>query len=56
MARPSLRSCSGRSPLTGKPVGSRHRWPLGWGKGYCAYCGRCLEDVLEPKARKKSAA
>ena len=51
MARPSVISCSafgGRSPLTGKPVGERHRWSGGaWGVGRCDFCGRCLDEVLE---------
>lgn len=51
MSRPAVISCrvfGGRSPLTGKPVGERHRWSGGaWGKGRCEFCGRYLEDVLE---------
>lgn len=51
MARPSVISCSvfgGRSPLTGKRVGVRHRWDGGaWGVGRCVFCGRYLEQVLE---------
>jgi len=51
MARPSVIGCNvfgGRSPLTGKPVGERHRWSGGkWGEGRCEFCGRNLEDVLE---------
>lgn len=55
MARPHVISCSvfgGRSPVTGKRVGERHRWDGGsWGEGRCIYCGRYLEQVLEkPKA------
>lgn len=55
MARPAVISCrvfGGRSPLTGKPVGERHRWSGGaWGLGRCEFCGRYLEDVLEKPAR-----
>lgn len=55
MSRPSVISCSvfgGRSPLTGKPVGERHRWGGGaWGKGSCDFCGRYLDDVLEKPAK-----
>jgi hypothetical protein len=51
MSRPSVISCSvfgGRSPLTGKRVGERHRWDGGaWGVGRCVFCGRDLEQVLE---------
>jgi len=50
--RPSVISCrvfGGRSPSTGLTVGSRHRWPDGWGKGQCLFCGKYLEDVLEKK-------
>jgi hypothetical protein len=51
MTRPSVIGCGvfgGRSPLTGKPVGERHRWSGGkWGEGRCKFCGRYLEDVLE---------
>ena len=44
----SCRVFGGRSPLTGKPVGERHRWSGGaWGEGRCEFCGRYLEDVLE---------
>lgn len=49
MARPTVLPCSvfgGRSPLTGKRVGERHRWPHGWGKGACLFCHHFLEDVL----------
>ena len=38
----------GRSPKTGKPVGSRHRWSGNkWGDGYCIFCNRQLEQVCE---------
>lgn len=53
MTRPYVRGCYGRSPHSGKPVGQRHSWPMGWGKGYCEYCGRTLEDVLEKPAARK---
>lgn len=57
MARPSVVSCrvlGGRSPLTGKPVGERHRWSGGaWGQGRCEFCGRCLEDVLEKRVKSE---
>lgn len=37
-----VRTCNGRSPKTGKRVGSRHRW-LG---GYtCDFCGRTQDQV-----------
>lgn len=57
MTRPSVISCAvfgGRSPNTGKPVGSRHSWSGGsWGEGRCRFCGRYLEEVLEkPKPPK----
>ena len=48
--RPALRACFGRSPKTGKKVGERHRWPSGWGKGRCEFCGKFLQDVLERPA------
>lgn len=43
--RPFVLPCSifgGRSPLTGKPVGQRHRW----GSVTCDFCGKYREDVL----------
>lgn len=46
----------GRSPKTGKPVGSRHRWSGDkWGEGVCDFCGRLLEGVLEqePPAKQR---
>lgn len=59
MSRPSVISCrvfGGRSPLTGKPVGERHRWSGGaWGQGRCEFCGRYLEDVLEKPAKPGSS-
>lgn len=45
--RPWVRSCRGYSQRTGKRVGERHRWPDGWGKGRCEFCGKYLEDVLD---------
>ena len=47
--RPFILPCSifgGKSPATGKRVGSRHRWSEGNGKGYCEFCGRHRDDVL----------
>lgn len=47
--RPHVRPCSlfgGRSPLTGKKVGERHRWEDGDGKGRCEFCGRYKDDVM----------
>lgn len=45
----------GRSPLTGKPVGQRHRWGGGaWGVGRCEFCGHYLDDVLEKPVHKRS--
>lgn len=56
MARRLVLSCGamgGRSPKTGQPVGERHRWSGGaWGKGTCDFCGRMLNQVLEPKSWK----
>ncbi len=54
MTRPPVQWCSvmgGRSPLTGKKVGIRHRWGGGeWGKGRCDFCGHYLDEVLvKPK-------
>lgn len=46
--RPHVVSCrlfGGRSPLTGKGVGERHRWSQGKGKGQCEFCGRFLDEV-----------
>lgn len=49
--RPFVLRCGGRSPLTGKKVGERHRWGGGgWGKGHCDFCGRTLEQVLSKPA------
>lgn len=48
MARPRVQPCEyfdGRSPITGQRVGSRHRWPEGWGKGRCRFCFGTLEEV-----------
>jgi len=50
--RPYVLPCRGRSPKTGKPVGSRHRWSAGWGKGTCLYCHRTLDEVLDHKSSK----
>lgn len=51
MKRPTVISCrvfGGRSPLTGKPVGERHRWDGGaWGVGRCEFCGHTLDEVLQ---------
>lgn len=48
--RPSVLPCNrlgGRSPLTNKPVKTRHRWSgAAWGEGQCLYCGRTLDQVL----------
>lgn len=58
MSRPDVISCAvfgGKSPITGKRVGERHRWGGGgWGKGRCDFCGNYLEDVLRkaPKPPK----
>lgn len=43
--RPTVRPCHGRSPLTGRRVGERHRWVGGWGRGACIFCHKFLEDV-----------
>ena len=55
MSRPSVISCrvfGGKSPLTGMPVGERHRWSGGaWGQGRCEFCGRYLDEVLEKPAK-----
>ncbi len=55
MKRPTVISCrvfGGRSPLTGKPVGERHRWSGGaWGQGRCEFCGRFLADVMEKPSK-----
>lgn len=53
--RPNMRKCYGKSPNSGKPVGERHRWPSGWGNGFCLFCGRCLDDLLV-KPKKPAAA
>lgn len=38
----------GRNPKSGQRTGSRHRWGGGaWGQGYCDFCGRTLDEVLE---------
>ena len=37
--------CFGINPRTGERVGSRHRWPDGWGVGICKYCDRTIEQV-----------
>lgn len=54
MSRPEVIACSvfkGRSPKTGKLVGTRHRWSGGsygnWGKGTCDFCGRTLDQVTK---------
>jgi hypothetical protein len=54
-SRPAVRGCYGRNPKTGKKVGERHRWPNGWGKGRCEFCGKFLEDVLEKPAKPDPA-
>ena len=44
--RPFVLPCSifgGRSPITGKRVGQRHRWD---NYGRCDFCGRDKEAVL----------
>lgn len=44
----------GRSPKTGKRVGTRHRWDGGaWGVGRCDFCGRMLDQVLTKKDKQK---
>jgi len=53
--RPAVRGCFGRNPKTGKNVGERHRWPNGWGKGSCEFCGKFLEDVLEKPGKAAPA-
>lgn len=48
MPRPRLQPCNalgGRSPLTGARVGTRHRWPEGWGQGACLYCHHTLAQA-----------
>lgn len=57
-ARFWLYHCHGKSPRTGKPVGERHRWPNGWGRGYCEFCGRTLDQLrylapAQPRNRGK---
>lgn len=42
-----LKPCNGINPRTGLSVGSRHRWPVGWGVGCCEFCGRTLEQLRE---------
>jgi hypothetical protein len=67
--RPSVIPCSvfgGRSPKTGRRVGSRHRWGgdgerKGWGIGQCLFCFSTAEQVRKKGAsasnqRGKSAA
>lgn len=47
--RPFVLPCSifgGRSPLTGKKVGERHRWSDGNGKGRCDFCGHYKDRVM----------
>lgn len=41
-----MKPCYGFS-ASGNRVGSRHRWPLGWGKGCCVWCGRTIEACWE---------
>lgn len=54
--RPIILSCytqGGRSPVTGKPVGTRHRWSGGkWGEGTCDFCHKTLEQVKYRPAKK----
>lgn len=39
----------GRSPKTGRPVGSRHRWSGGqWGRGMCLFCFKSLGQCARP--------
>lgn len=45
--RKRIKPCFGISARTGLRVGSRHRWPSGWGQGRCRWCERTLEDVTE---------
>lgn len=56
--RPYVLPCSifgGKSPRTGKPVGSRHRWSGGeWGKGACDYCGKYLDQVIKRVEQPKN--
>jgi hypothetical protein len=41
-----LAPCGGFSPITGKKVGSRHRWDgRKWGEGYCEFCHRPIEQL-----------
>ncbi|VVE47640.1 hypothetical protein PCO31111_04526 [Pandoraea communis] len=57
MGRRYVISChvlGGRSPKTGKPVGQRHRWSEGDGKGRCDFCGRTFDEVLTPKTARKT--
>lgn len=54
-SRPDMRKCYGKSPNSGKAVGERHRWPNGWGKGRCAFCGRTLDALLTTPARPDAA-
>jgi hypothetical protein len=43
-----LRCHGGRSPRTGKPTGSRHRWTF----GRCDYCSKFFPDVIKPNHPK----
>lgn len=55
MTRPHIVACSvfgGYSKRTGKAVGQRHRWPNGWGIGWCEFCGRSLDQVRLKLERK----
>jgi hypothetical protein len=42
-----MKRCFGTNPRTGKPVGERHRWPLGWGIDQCKFCRRWKSDLVE---------
>ncbi len=56
--RPFVLPCSifgGRSPITGNPVGARHRWSGGDGRGACDFCGRYKEEVMsKPQAPNRT--
>jgi len=49
-ARYWLKKCFGYSAIKRGQVGERHRWSgdvtgSGWGKGYCIWCHRDLEQL-----------
>jgi hypothetical protein len=49
-SRPELKKCFGWNGKTNQKVGERHRWSgdvsgSGWGKGYCIWCNRDLDQL-----------